>query len=108
MRWKRFAGNLFRHLERELKIRRRQAKEPGPIFRRRKLVEGEVAADDREGQGIFLQAGGFEELPRKAAARQIVAAAVDLPEPALILPGTAAQVNALGRERPQPVGEGLA
>src|ERR1700691_1094809 len=108
MRRERFAGDLFRHFEGELEALGHQLEQLSPEFRRRKLIEGEIAADGKKGLRVLSQAGGLEEPPRKPAARKIVAARVDLPDPPFILPGTAADVDALGREIPQPFRERIA
>jgi hypothetical protein len=108
MRREHLAGDLFRHLEDKLEALGRQLEQPGPEFRRRKLVEGEIAADRAKGLRVFFQAGRLEEPPRKPAARKIVAARIDLPDPSFVLPGAAADVDALGREVPQSFRERIA
>ena len=108
MRREHLAGDLFRHFEGEPEAFGHQLEQPGPEFRRRKLIEGEIPADSAKGLRVLSQAGGLEEPPRKPAARKIVAARVDLSDPSFILPGAAADVDALGREIPQPFRERIA
>ena len=93
VRRKHFAGDLFRHFEGEPEAGGRLQEQPAPEIVGGELVEGEVAAHRGKGLGVLAQALGLEQLSRKSAARQIVAAAVDLPKPAFVLPGAAADVD---------------
>ena len=83
------------HFEGEPKVFRRLTEQLAPEFFGGELVEREVAADGGENLGVFAQALRLEELLREAPARQVAIAAVDLPEPAFVLPGTAADVDML-------------
>src|SRR5262249_30153189 len=65
------AGDLLGNFEGELKALPRLAEKPAPEALGRKLVEGEVAANGREGLGVFAQTLRFEGLLREAAAAQI-------------------------------------
>src|ERR1035437_3874312 len=102
------AGNLLRHFEGEAEVLRRLPEKPAPEFLRGELVEGKIAADRREDLAVFPQALGLEELPGEAAARQVAFAAVDLPQPALVLPGTAANVDVLRGQLAQLVRQAVA
>src|ERR1022692_4067373 len=108
MRRKHFAGNLFRHFEGKAEVLRNQGKQLAPEFLRGELVEREIAADRRENLAVFPQALGLEELLGEAPARQVAFAAVDLPQPALVLPGTAADVDVLRGQLAQPLRQTLA
>src|ERR1019366_9775960 len=103
MRGKHLAGNLFRHFEGETEVLRSLPEQLAPKFLRRELVESEIAADRRENLAVFPQALGLEELLGEAPARQVAFAAVDLPQPALVLPGTAADVDVPRGKLTQPV-----
>ena len=62
---KHLGGHFFRHFQRELQLRRRGGEQFLPVFRRRELVEREVAADDGKRLGIFRQALRFKALLRE-------------------------------------------
>ena len=102
---KHFAGNLFRHFEGELEMGGRLAEQLPPEFRSGELVECEVAAHGGEGFGVLVQALALKEPGREVPARQITLARVNLPQPALILPGAAADQNVLRGKRTQAPSE---
>jgi hypothetical protein len=108
MRREHFAGDLFRYFEGEAEVLRRLPEEPAPEFGGRELVKGKIAAHRGKDFGVFAKAFGFEQLLRKTAARKIALAAVDLSEPAFVLPRTAADINVAGREFPQLQGQPVA
>src|SRR5579862_6497123 len=95
------ASDLFRHFKSELKALRREREQARPELRRRELVEGEIAADRRKGLGVLAQAGGFENLARKTAAREVIGARIHLPDPAFVFPGAATYVDSLGGQAVQ-------
>ena len=78
---------------------------PVPVVLAREMVEGEVAADGREDLGIFGQAGVIELLLRELAAREVASSAVDGVEPAGVLPGRGAEVDAFTRQSLESRGE---
>ncbi len=91
-------------------------RKPSGVWRKRRvqkstggeLVEREIAADRGKRLGVFFQAIGLECLAREFAAREIPFAAVDLAKPALVLPGTAADVDVLRRKTAQTGGQRVA
>ncbi len=89
------AGDLLGDFEGELKTRRRLAEKPLPEALGRKLIEGEVAANGRKDLSVFAQALRFECLLREAATAQIIRPGIDLVEPSLVLPGAAADIDAV-------------
>src|SRR5262249_25957558 len=93
------AGNLFGNLEGELKLWRRLRKQPAPKLFGRKLVECEISAHNRKCFRVFAQAIPFERLPRKSPPRKIPFARVNLAQPSFVLPGAAADINVLPRQR---------
>src|ERR1019366_1198186 len=103
VRGEHLAGNLFRHFEGEAEVVRSLAEQLAPEFRGGELIEGEIAADRGEDLAVFAQALGLEELLGEAPARQVAFAPVDLPQPALVLPGTAADPDVPRRQLAQPV-----
>ena len=92
---KHFARDLFRHFEGEAEVLRSLSEELVPEFRGGELVKSEIAADRRENLAVLAQALGFESLFGETSARQVAVPAVDLSQPALVLPGTAADVDIL-------------
>ena len=59
------------------------------------LVEGEIAADGGEDFAYSRRHSASKSFLGEASARQVALAAVDLSEPAFVLPGTAADVDIL-------------
>jgi hypothetical protein len=108
VRGEHFAGNLFRHFEGESEVLRGVAEQLAPEFRSGELVEGEIAADGGEYLAVFAQALGLEEPLGEASAREVAFAAIDLPEPAFVLPGTAADQDVLRRQLTEPVRQKVA
>src|SRR5580700_10957697 len=102
---KHLAGDLLRHFESEAEQPWHLREKFAPEFFAGKLVEGEIAADGREGFGVFAEALGFEELAREAAAREIAPARIDLPEPSFIFPRAAANANILISKSAQLAGQ---
>src|SRR5579871_488279 len=107
MRRKYLAGDLFGNFEGETKGLRRLLEESAPEILGGELVKREIAAHGWERFGVLAQALGLETLTGKLAARQIALARINLAEPALVLPGTAADINVLGSERAEPRREGV-
>src|SRR5579862_3875782 len=91
-----FDGDILGNFEGELKRSRRRSKELAPKVRRRKLIEGKIAADYGKRFGVLGQTFLIEALFGKPAARGVAAARVDLAEPALVFPGTGPDVNLFG------------
>ena len=60
------------------------------------LIEGEVAAHSREYGGVLAEAGVFEQLFGEAPAHLIARARINLAQPTLVFPGTAADEDAAG------------
>src|SRR5258706_7679799 len=93
-----FARDEVQHFECEPEARGRLQKEAAPKFFSRKLIKREIAADGRKCLRILLQASVVEQLLREAPARQIIRAAVNLAQPAFVLPGAAADVDVPQRQ----------
>ncbi len=102
------ARHLFRHFEGEAEMLRSLSEKLTPELRGGELVKGEIAAHRRENLAVLSQTLGLENFLGEASARQVAIPAVDLPQPALVLPGTAADVDVLRRELTQSLGEVLA
>src|ERR1700722_13240662 len=102
MAWKLFYGDVFRRFEGELQLGGSGSKQLAPVTFRRKLIEGEIAANDWKCFGVFVEAFVLETLLRKPAACGVPVARIDLPDPAFVLPGTGSDENILSRQRGQP------
>jgi hypothetical protein len=90
--------HVFGNLERELELGGRRRKQLAPVIGRRKLVEREIATNDRKCFGVLGQAFVVEAFLRKTAARRIALARINLSEPAFIFPRAGADENILGRK----------
>src|ERR1017187_859189 len=99
MRGEYLARDLFGRFEGETEARWRAVEQLAPEIVRGELVEGEIAAHGGERLGVLAQALGLERRLGEAAARKVPLARVYLPNPALVLPGTAAYENARSEER---------
>ena len=98
---KQLAGDLLGDLEGEPEARRRLREEPLPERLAGELVEGEVATHGGEDFGVLAQTIGLEDALREPAASEVSRARIDLVDPAFVLPGAAADVDAAARELPE-------
>ena|SRR5437667_11392058 len=101
-------GDLFRNFERKSKPWGCLRKQLTPEFLRGELIKSEIAAHRGKSLGVLFQACGIEQFFRKASARQVIAARIDLAEPAFVLPRTAADVNVPCGEFRKPAGKRVA
>jgi hypothetical protein len=72
------------------------------------VIKREIAAHSGEDLGVLPEAFLLEEFLGETAPRKVAITAIDLVEPALVLPGTAADEDIARRQFPQTRGEVLA
>ncbi len=97
--------DVLRDLEGKNEGLRCRVEQPLPVFLGRELIERKIPAHCRKRFGVLGQAGVVEFLLGELAPCLVALGAIDRPQPALVLPGTRAEVDTLGGQGPKLGGQ---